>query len=177
MLPANDTVFTVGANSTYLYNEVPRSVQTQVDRWRLVGVDAKVHAAKEIMLRFNLAVMYERTASKTVVDSAIDLAIATHLGRVGLGGVVQVSDVENVVHNVAGVDNVRFLNSGDYTDWDYAQRNSFQVGIQRIVDGSVAQTYISTAGRPTDIVYGDAEVPVFESAYKSTKAQNTFRAG
>lgn len=174
-LPAANAVFTIGGNGDYIYNEVPRVVQAQIDRWRLVGIDAKTHAAKEIELRFNLAVMYDRSANQAAVNEAIDVAIATHLGRVGLGGVVQASDIENAVHNVAGVDNVRFLSGQDYPDWVYADRNTFNVGIQRVVQGAVVESYVGTDGRVRDIVYGDAEVPVFSSAVKAIKAQNTFK--
>lgn len=174
-LPAANTVFTVGANSGYLYNKVPRTVQDAIDRWRLVGVDAKAHAAKQILLRFNLAVMYERGVSQTSVNEAIDLAITSHLGRVGLGGIVQISDLEQVIHNVPGVDNIRFLNWLDYPDWDPDRRNDFHVGVQRIVDGVVVESYVSSSGRAKDVTFADNEVPVMESAYKAIKAQNTFR--
>lgn len=175
-LPANNTVFTMGANGSYLFDEVPRSVQAQVDRWRLVGVDAKVHAARQIALRFSLALMYERNASKAVVDEAIDVAVSTYLGRVGLGGVVQVSDIENVVHNVSGVDNVRVLAAADYPGWTIGTTNTFNLGIQRVVGGSVVETYVTIPGRLKDIVFGDAEAPVLESIVKVAKAQNTFQA-
>lgn len=175
-LPANGTVFTLGANGTYIYDEVPRSVQQQIDRWRLVGVDAKVHAARQVALRISLAIMYERTASKAVVDSDIDLAVASYLGKAGLGGVVQVSDIENVVHNVPGVDNVRVLAASDYPSWTLGTSNSFDLGIQRVVNGSVVESFVTAGGRLKDLVFGDAETPILHSVIKVTKAQNTFQA-
>lgn len=173
-VPANGTVFTIGGNGDYTYNEVPRAVQAQVDRWRLVGVDAKTHAAKQIYLRISLAVMYDRNANHAATNEAIDVALATYLGKIGLSGVVQVSDLEQAAHNVAGVDNVRLLGSQDYLSWTYGSSNSFNLGVQRIVTGTVVETYVTTGGQFKDIVYGDAEVPVFESAIKVVKAQNTF---
>jgi uncharacterized phage protein gp47/JayE len=175
-LPTTNTVFTIGSNSDYLYNEVPRSVQAQIDRWRLVGVDAKVHAAKEVHLRFSLALMYDRSANQQSVNGAIDTALSDHLGKVGLGGVVQVSDIQQVVHNVAGVDNVRFLHSLDYPTWTYGTSNNFNLGIQRVVDGLVVETYVTSGGQFKDISYGDSEIPTFESCAKVVKAQNTFRS-
>ena len=167
-------VFTIGGNGGYLYNEVPRSVQAQIDRWRLVGVDAKVHAAKEVYLRFSLALMYDHSANQAATNGAIDVALASHLSRVGLGGVVQLSDIQQVVHNVSGVDNVRFLRTTDHPTWTSGTSNSFNLGIQRIVDGSVAETYVTSSGQLRDITYGDAEVPAFESCRRVVKAQNTF---
>ena len=173
-LPPTNTVFTFGNNGGYVYNEIPRSVQADIDRWRLVGVDAQVHAARQIGLRFNLAIMYERTANQSAVNEAIDVAISTYLGRVGLGGVVQVSDIEQTVHNVPGVDNVRMSSVQDSTGWTYATTNQYPVGIQRVVNGSVVQTYVTSAGLLRDVVFGDSEAPVFDSSTKKIKAQNTF---
>ncbi len=175
-LPANNTPFTLGTNGTYLYDEVPTSVQSNVDRWRLVGVDAKVHAARQIPLRVSLALMYDRNASKSVVDSDIDVAVATYFSKVGLGGVAQVSDIENVVHNVSGVDNVRVLQASDYPSWTIGTTNNFNLGFQRVIEDDVVQTYVTTPGRLKDIVFGDAETPVLESVVKVLKAQNTFQA-
>lgn len=175
-LPANNTVFTVGANGAYLYDEVPRSVQAQVDRWRLVGVDAKAHAAREIELRVSVAIMYDRTASRSVTNSALDIAVAEYLSKVGLGGVVQISDIEQVVHNVAGVDNIRVLQASDYPTWTIGTTNTFDLGIQRVVNGQVVETYVTTAGRLKDLPFGDAEFPSLESVVKVVKAQNTFQA-
>lgn len=175
-LPANNTVFTIGANGTYLYDEVPRSVQAQVDRWRLVGVDAKVHSARQIALRVSVAIMYDRSASRDATNDAIDRAVAAYLARVGLGGVVQVSDIENAIHNVAGVDNVRVIGTDDHPTWTGGTSNSFDLGIQRVVGGNVVQTYVTTGGRLRDVVFGDAEVPVLHSVVKVAKAQNTFQA-
>jgi uncharacterized phage protein gp47/JayE len=178
-----NTVFTIGNNGDYLYNAVPRAVQDGVDRWRLAGVDAKTHAAKEVSLRFSLAIMYERSANQVTVNTNIDLAISTYLSKIGLGGVVQVSDIEQVAHNVAGVDNVRFIRYTDCPGWTYITTNDYSLGIQRIVETViggvvtevVAQTYVSSTGEFNDIVYGDSETPIFESAIKVVKAQNTFK--
>jgi uncharacterized phage protein gp47/JayE len=175
-LPVANTVFTIGGNGDYLYNEVPRSVQAQIDRWRLVGVDAQTHAAREISLRFSLAIMYDRNANQSAVNTAVDVAISDYLSKVGLGGVVQVSDIQQVTHNVAGVDNVRLLNNLDCPGWTFATTNTFNLGVQRIVSGAVAETYVTSTGQFKDIVYGDAQNPVFESCIKVVKAQNTFKS-
>lgn len=174
VLPTTNSVFTVG-NGAYVYDSVPKDVQAQIDRWRLVGVDALAHSAHQDLLRFNLAIMYVPGSNQTTVDAAIDLAITTYLGTVGLGGVVQCSDIVQVVHNVSGVDNVRFMEGADFPSWLYSTRNTFATGIQKIVAGAVTVTYINTLGEPTDIVYSDNHVPVLNDTNLSVKAQNTFR--
>lgn len=174
MLPTTNSVFTVG-NDDYIYDSVPKDVQAQIDRWRLAGVDALVHSAHQELLRFNLAIMYVPSANQASVNEAIDVAITTYLSTVGLGGVVQCSDIVQVVHNVAGVDNVRFMEGADFSGWTYSGRNSYATGIQKIVSGAVNTTYINTLGEPTDIVFTDSQVPVLNNTALSVKAQNTFR--
>jgi len=174
-LPANTSQFTVGLNDTYIYNEIPTSVQDGIDRWRLVGIDALAHAAKSLDLRFNLAVMYERGYVASSVNEDIDTALITFIGQLGIGGTLQVSDVLRTVANVAGVDAVRFLSGPeDEPGWVYANRNTYSVGIQLLVDGTVTETYVSTAGWPTDLFFGDNEFPVFVDAVKDLRAANTF---
>jgi uncharacterized phage protein gp47/JayE len=173
--PPNNTVFVVGQSGGYTYNQLIQSVQDATDRWRLVSYDARVHQAKTFALRFSLAVMYERSSSQTVVNQAIDAAIAAYLAQVGFDGVVQVSDVLQVAHNVPGVDAVRFLHGSDYSGWNPATPNAFAVGVQRVVAGAVTQSYVDTNGYALDVLFGDAELPIFSSAVKVAKAQNTFQ--
>lgn len=175
-IPANGADFTIGDNGSYLYDSVPGDVQVAIDRWRLVGIDAQVHGALLTSLRFSLAVMYERNSSRTVVDASIDTAISALLTQVGLGGVLQVSDVVFAVHGVPGVDNVRMLAPSDYPTWTYATTNTFPIGIQQIVNATVAKTWVSSSGHLQDVVLRDNQAPVFESASKVAKAQNTFQA-
>jgi uncharacterized phage protein gp47/JayE len=175
LLPANNEQFTIGTNDNYLYNDIPTAVQDGIDRWRLVGIDALAHAAKSLSLRFNFAVMYERGYVPATVNQDIDTALITFIGQLGIGGTLQVSDVLRTVANVAGVDAVRFLSGPeDEPGFVYANRNTYSVGIQLIVDDAVAATYVSTAGWPKDLFFGDSEFPVVYDAVKELRAANTF---
>jgi len=169
-LPANNTTFSVD----YTYNGVPHAVQNEINSWRLVGTDAVAHQAKNIALKFNLAIIYDISADQTVVNTAIDTALSDYLSRLGLATVVQASDVLQVVHNVNGVDAVRFLHSGDVVGWNSATPNLFTVGIQKVIDTTVVASFVDTNGRPKDVFFADNEVPVFGLANKVVKAQNTF---
>jgi hypothetical protein len=173
-LPADNTSFSLGASGGYLVNDIPRTVQSQVDRWRLVGVDAQTHAAKQTLLRVNLAVMYDQGASLTAVNGDITAAVSNLFGKTGMGSVVQVSDVLQTVHNVAGVDNVRMLAPSDYPSWTYGARDTFATGLQRIVGTSVAQTYVTSGARLQDVVFADNAYPALSNVYVSVRAQNTF---
>jgi len=172
-LPPNNSVFSISQD--YTYNQLIASIQDAVDKWRLVGVDAKVHQAKVFDLRFNFAVMYDRSVSTSVTDADIDAALAIYLSKVGFNSVVQVSDVLQVVHNVSGVDAVRFLHGADYSGYNPATPNAYAVGIQLVVGGAVIASFVDSPGGFTkDVPFGDFELPAFDSATKVAKAQNTF---
>lgn len=174
-LPANNSVFTLGVDGAYTYNDVPTAVQKEIDSWRLAGTDARAHQATSALLRFSFAVMYERTAYPPQVNQAINSALSGWLNSLGLSAIVQVSDVLQTVHNVPGVDNVRFLNGADHPTWTYGTTNNFAVGIQRLTTAGTVQTsYVDTTGRPMDVNFTDSEVPQFGGGIYAQKAQNSF---
>lgn len=175
-LPSNGASMVVGNNSTYVYNSTPRDVQSAIERWRLVGIDALVHGAIERQIRVSCAIMYQRTALREETNTAIQTALSNLFMKSGLGGVLQVSDVESAIHSVSGVDNVRLLSSGDYPGWSYSSRNNFATGLQVVAGGSVIKTYITSNGHLQDAVFRDNESPIFESLTTQVKAQNTFLA-
>lgn len=171
-LPANNTVFSID----YTYNAVPHAVQLEIDRWRLIGTDAMAHQAKNVYLKFNIAIIYDLKADHTVVNTAVDTALADYLSKLGLATVVQGSDVLQVIHNVPGVDAVRFLHSGDVVGWNSSTPNAFTVGIQKVIGTTVVQSYVDSNGRVKDVFFADNELPVFGLTYRVVKAENTFGA-
>lgn len=173
--PANGSVFTVGTSGAYTYNQVPQSIQQNIDSWRLAGTDARAHQAMQMQLRFSLAVMYDRGASPAQVNQAMDAALTGWLGSLGLNSTVQVSDAINVLHTVPGVDNVRFLNGSDYSGYSSGTANNFNVAIQLLnSDGLVSTTYVDANGRARDVIFTDSQVPVFGASVYSQRAQSSF---
>jgi uncharacterized phage protein gp47/JayE len=174
-LPPNNSVFTLGVDGAYTYNEVPTSVQTELDSWRLAGTDVRAHQATAVLLQFSFAIMYERISYPPQVNQAINAALSDWLNSLGISAFVQVSDVLQVVHNVPGVDNVRFLNGADYPTWTFATTNNFAVGIQRLTSaGTVQSSLVDTTGRPKDWNFTDSEVPQFGGCVFVQKAANSF---
>ncbi|MEU6362269.1 baseplate J/gp47 family protein [Streptomyces albidoflavus] len=181
-LPADGSAFVVGGNGDYTYNEVPASVQDAVNRWRLVGIDARVHQAKQRWLRFTLGVMYTASSTGSVasVQDAIRTALSDYLNRMGFNSNVQISDVLAVVHQVPGVDNVRLLHGGDVIGYSSANPNASVVGIQQIPpggapDSAALSSYVEAAtGRARDIYFRDDELPVLGAVVFKTLARNSF---
>lgn len=172
--PASNTVFAIGENDDYTYNDIPGAVQAEIDRWRLLGVDVLTHQAKTISLRFNLAIIYTGNIAVSTVNEAIDNAMSTYLTGLGFDSPVQYSDVLQVVHGVPGVDAVRFLHGDDAVGWNSLTPDLFDVGIQQVVEGAVVQSFVDSNGRALDVLFADNEVAGFESVVKVAKAQNSF---
>lgn len=174
-LPANNSVFTLGVDGAYTYNEVPTSIQKDIDSWRLAGTDARAHQATVASLRFSFAIMYDRVSYPPQVNQSINAELSDWLNALGLNANVQVSDVLQVVHNVPGVDNVRFLNGTDYPGFTVGTANTYAVGIQRLTPAGTVQTsYVDAGGRAKDIFLLDSELPQFGGAIYAQKAANSF---
>jgi hypothetical protein len=181
-LPADGSPIAVGSSGDYTYNEVPASVQDAVDRWRLTGIDAKVHQAKQRWLRFALGVMYTASSTGSVdsVQDAIRSALSDYLNRMGFNSDVQISDVLSVVHQVPGVDNCRLLHGGDVIGYSPANPNASIVGLQLIApnaapDSAALSSYVETStGRAKDLYFRDNETPVLGAVVFKTLARNSF---
>jgi uncharacterized phage protein gp47/JayE len=181
-LPADGTAFSVGDAGDYTYNEVPASVQDAVNRWRLVGIDAQVHQAKQRWLRFALGVMYTASSTNSVasVQDSIRTSLSDYLNRMGFNSNIQISDVLTVVHQVPGVDNVRLLHGGDVTGYSPANPNASVIGVQQITpnsapDSGALSSYVESAtGRARDIYFRDDELPVLGGVVFKTLARNSF---
>lgn len=165
-VPANGAAFSI----PYTYNRVARDVQESVEQWRLVGTDALAHCGLQRLIRFHLAIVYDRQYDSTAVNTNINTALTELCAALGFSASLQVSDVLQTVHNVPGVDNVRFLTSTDdavsyaMTEMSPWAANT-QIGIY------------ASGGRAADASFGDAHYPVFHSARIIAKAANTFGTG
>lgn len=170
--PAANTAFSIA--SDYTYNDVPWAVQADTDAWRLAGSDAKVHQAKQIFLKFSLAIIYDYKIDRTITSTAIDTALADFLGKLGFDAVVQASDILQVVHNVPGVDAVRFLHGSDIAGFVGATPNAYTVGIQQVIGTTVVASYVDTNGYAKDVILDDMQVPAFGLSVKAIKAENSW---
>lgn len=164
-LPTSGASFTI----TYQYNQVPATLQQAIEgQWRLLGTDCMVHAGIPTRYRFHLAVVYMQGFDSSTVNTAIDTAISNLVLALGFDSSLQISDVLQAVHNVPGVDNVRFLNSGD---------DGSHYAIEQISSSGVATGVVSQiGGRAADVYFDDAHYPLFDSTRILTKTRTNFGA-
>lgn len=165
-VPANGSAFSI----TYTYNRVARDVQENINQWRLVGTDAQAHCGLRRLIKFHLAVVYDRAYDSSAVNTSIDIALADLCSSLGFAASLQVADVIQTVHNVPGVDNVRFLTStDDPTSYAMAQMSPWATNTQI--------SLYAANGRAIDATFGDSQYPVFHSTRIIAKAPNTFMTG
>jgi len=96
----------------YNYNRLIERLDAQVDLVRLIGMDTLVHAAEDVQLKFNIAVVLVQGMNVTDVTADINTNLFAWLGRKTFQNNVQIADLIDVVSNASGVDNVRLVKSG-----------------------------------------------------------------
>lgn len=167
-LPTNLSTMNIGGDGAYTFNQIPTSVQQSLDQWRLLGIDARAHQALYRPLKFSLAVVYDVGQTPSVINSAMDAALGAWISSLGMNAGIQVSDAIQMLHNVAGVDNIRFLNSSDDSPTNGIAIQQFSL------DGTLLDTYVDGNGRATDVYFTDAELPTFFESRYVLKARNSF---
>lgn len=99
----------------YTYNAIPRDVQANADNWRLIGSDLVVHHGNQFNIKAYCAVILKPGYTVASIQSAVNSAASSFLASLKFGGILQVSDLLNVIGDVTGIDAVRILNSSDMT--------------------------------------------------------------
>jgi len=172
--PATNAQIRLTGEQAYVYNRLPRDAQARAEAWKLVTTDVKAHAAKQVRLRLNIGIMYAPSYERGVVQAGVDAAVAAWMDGLGFRSVVQVSDILQTIHNVDGVDNVKFLASDEPVFSDDAD----SWGIEKVsTDGTNLTNFGYGSGtlRAMDVVLSDNEVPVLYDIRYVTKAQNTWQ--
>ena len=101
----------------YTFNETPLSVQRVAEQWRMATADLVVHKARALPLRIHLAIILMPGYTEMGARTSIENAVSALLTDIGIGGILQISDLLRVVSNVSGVDAVRMLNSTDVINY------------------------------------------------------------
>lgn len=160
----NNTAWTVN----YTQNNVPGLVAQNIANWRLLGTDVQVHAGKQAFFTLNLAIVYLPTYDIPTVNAAISTAVNTYISGLGFDSALEISDLIQTVHNIPGVDNVRFTTIAE---------NGTNYGLQQVTSDGTVITNFSTGApyyRATDVFFDDRTYPALYTINFTTKARNTF---
>lgn len=92
----------------YTYDRNIVDLQSTLEANKQITSDVLAHQSEIRHFKLDLTIMYSPGFSRTSVNSAIQSAVETYLNGLYFGTTIQLSDILQIVHNVAGVDNVRW---------------------------------------------------------------------
>jgi hypothetical protein len=144
----------------YSYNRLPELFDEMLRQNKQLTTDVLVRQADFVYMNVYLIIMYNQGVGVTAVNTQINLALSNFFAQQGFSTWVQFSDILQVVHNVPGVDNVRFTKSTD--------DGTFH-GIKTLFsDGTVITTY------DVDFVLKDNQLPIFNLSVLTRRSNNNF---
>ena len=94
----------------YFYDQNVEDLQAAIEANRQITTDTLAHKAHQRYFKLNITVVYSPQSTQSTVNNQIREAISTFFANQFFGSVIRLSDLLNVVHNVQGVENVRWSN-------------------------------------------------------------------
>jgi hypothetical protein len=107
--PSAGTLLTLN----YTYNRLPEVMQALISSQKQITTDVLVHQAHYVYCTVTIVVVYNFNVDISAVNTSITQVLTSFFTHSGFGSWIQFSDIEQTVHNVAGVDNVRMAKSTD----------------------------------------------------------------
>lgn len=105
----DNSVFSVN----YTFDKLPYLTNKIVDSHRSVGQDILVHTANFRYFRVNLVVVYRNGFVPNTVNTNIINNLETYFNEQLFGAIISFHDIENIVYQTSGVQNVRIARSSD----------------------------------------------------------------
>ena len=146
----------------YTFNETPLSVQRAAEQWRMATADLVVHKARALPLRIYVAIILMPGYTVEGIGPSIDNVVSALLTDIGIGSILQISDLLRTISNVAGVDAVRMFTSADVTNYT-------------VTAATNATPIVLTTSAAHNIVAGD--LVVVRGVGGNTAANGVFWAG
>lgn len=94
--------------SGYIYDKNIVDLQSALEGSKQVTTDVLAHRAKKRYFKLDVSVMYSGGVNVSDVNAQIQNAVDVYLKSQYFGSYIQLSDLLNAIHNVQGVDNVRW---------------------------------------------------------------------
>jgi hypothetical protein len=113
------------AIDNYQYDENIILLQGLLEQNKQVTTDVLAHKAKVRYFKPDITVMYAPGSNKASVNESIRTSLSSYFNLLYFGSEIQLSDILQNVHNVGGVDNVRW--SSDAIDKKYDEEDNARV--------------------------------------------------
>jgi|GEM_PF-4047265 len=94
--------------NNYQYDSNIVTLQSLLETNKQVTTDVLAHKAMVRYFKPDITIMYSIGANKASVNESIRLALTRYFDNVYFGNEIQLSDIIQTIHNVGGVDNVRW---------------------------------------------------------------------
>lgn len=94
----------------YFYDQNIEDLQAALEASRQITTDVLAHKAKVRYFKLNITVVYAPQATPSTVNNSIHEALSLFFSNQNFGNVVRLSDLLAQIHNVSGVQNVRWSN-------------------------------------------------------------------
>lgn len=166
----------------YVYDKNVVDLQTALVGAKQITTDVLAHSAKTRYLKLDLTAMYSQGSSIPGTNLQVATAIDSYLQSLYFGSVIQLSDLLQVAHSVAGIDNVRWTtdtpNSTDLSRVYEVDENGIPIlgiDIQRLQPGTASRPEIQSLfinGQPT----GGSFTLTFNTTTTASLAYNTTAA-
>jgi uncharacterized phage protein gp47/JayE len=148
--------------SNYTYDRNIADLQASMEGVKQVTTDVLVHQATTVYFKFDVSIMYNTGVSTDSVNLNIQSGLGNYLESRYFGSVVQLSDILQQIHNVPGVDNVRWSSDVDpdlprIVETDANGKPSLGAIVDRVMAGDVStqeiqQFYIVAYDAPASVV-------------------------
>ena len=145
----------------YSFDKNITDIQAALEGSKQITTDVLVHKGTLRYFKLDITLMYASSANTDAINLAISGNLKAFLSNVYFGSVIQLSDLLQVVHDTAGVDNVRWTYELDNTKPRVVETNAAGVPrlggvVDRTTTGEAAvnevQTYYIT-GNPSGGTY------------------------
>lgn len=143
----------------YVYDKNIVDLQASLEGSKQITTDVLAHRATQRYFKLDVSVMYESGVNVPAVNEAIEASVDSYLRSLYFGSNVQLSDLLQAIHNVGGVDNVRWSSdipsSADLTrvfETDANGKPLTDVSIERTQPGTASRHEIQSLyinGQPT----------------------------
>ena len=147
----------------YTYDKNVSDLQAVTEKNKQITTDVLIHKAKVRYFKLNVTIMYAPGSTQAVVNASINVAVDQFFQNQYYGAAIQLSDLLQTIHNVPGVDNVR---------WTYDTNNSIAKVQESYKDGTNLGSAINT-----DFYIQDNELaasPDNNQVTVTVRAQNTW---
>lgn len=174
----------------YNYNDVPRTIERNIQDWRLITSDVRAHQARLWYLTMNFVVLPNQRFTGTELQYEIGLVVNDYINRLGFTETIQASDILAAAHSANGVDAVRWANSDDNATNFAIQRyvrsvtstsettgdpeRQFATELAQVFCNPPADDEDPETKRVTDIFMDDATLAVYNGCRVILRAENNF---